>query len=65
MLNDNMDFCYALLQTVRFHLHRRKPITECQPDRPTQTMDGGWILVFRFVRMDCVKRQWDEVASIE
>lgn len=51
------DFCYVIKGTVTFHLHRRKPIID--PVNLTNTTDGGYCLVFTFMRGG-VKRQWAE-----
>ena len=63
-LNKEGDFCYAKLETVMFHLHRRRPIIDFQLDRGQSTCDGGYILVFRFVRLQCVRHQWNSIISI-
>ena len=65
VLNDRMNFCYAMLESVHFHLHQRRALPDYQPDQTTQSVDGGFVLVFSSVRMDCVKRQWEEVLSID
>lgn len=64
VLNNQMDFCYALLESVRFHLHHRKAIPDLQPDSSSQSVHGGVVLVFHFVHMDCVRMEWEEVFSI-
>lgn len=62
-LNKEGDFCYAKLETVLFHLHHRRPIVDFQLDRGQSTCDGGCNLVFCFVRLQCVRHQWNNVIS--
>ena len=61
VINEQMDFCYVKLDTVQFYLNSRKPLPDYQPDSSVQAVDGGCVLVFRFVRGDGVKRQWHTV----
>ncbi len=58
VLNKQMDFCFAQRDTVRFHLHHRRPIIEHEPAGTTY-VDGGYVLVFRFVRGDGIRRQYE------
>lgn len=62
-LNERLDFSYAKLETVRFHLHKRKNLVE-YTSQGVQRMDTGHCLVFRFVRMDGVKSDWDKVIAL-
>ena len=62
-LNDSLDFCYVNLHTVQFYLHQRKDIVEYTPEG-TKTIHGGLVLIFRFVRMDGVHRQWESVSLL-
>lgn len=60
VFNEQMDFCYVILETVRFHLHRRQPVPDFQPDfEPHHTVDGGYAVIFHFVRGDGVRSHWD------
>ena len=63
-LNDRLDFCYVNLDLVQFYLHKRKSIVDfC--DKGKSIFDGGDLLVFRFVRMDGVKQQWEQVSMVQ
>ena len=53
-INAHLDFCAVLAETVTFHLHRKAPIADYL--RPT-SIDGGYILIFKYVRFDGVKGQ--------
>ena len=37
----------------------RKTLPDYQPDSSIQAVSGGYVLVFRFVRGDGVRRQWN------
>ena len=63
VLNKQMDFCYIIKETVQFYLHRRLDIED--PVDDTRTVRGGYVLIFRFVRGDGVRRDWDDIVSIE
>ena len=67
ILNEHSDFCYVNLQTVEFYLHQRPPIMEFNTETSGSevTSPGGQILVFKFVRMDGVKRQLNSVLVME
>ena len=54
VLNRQMDFCYVILETVQFHLHHRQSVPDFRPD-PQYTLDGGYAVIFSFVRGDGVK----------
>ena len=60
--NKEYDFCYVILETVKYYLHRRQPIVDSY--EPLHSVDGGYVLVFRFVRGDGVRRHWDDVVQI-
>lgn len=62
VLNKQMDFCYIVLETVQFYLHQRPAIVDVDPSR---TVDGGYVLIFRFVRGDGVRQNWDDILNIE
>ena len=65
VLNKQMDFCYVILETVQFHLHRWQSIPDFQPDQdPQDTLDGGYAVIFTFVRGDGVQRQWEVGLTI-
>ena len=63
VLNKQMDFCYVILETVQFYLHHRQNIEDAMDS--VRTVDGGFLLVFRFVRGDGVRRNWDDIVKIE
>lgn len=63
VLNKEKDFCHAILDTVQFYLHRRQPAEDAlDPDR---SVDGGYLLIFRFVGGDGVERNWEDIAEID
>ena len=63
VLNKQYDFSYAILGTVQFYLHKRQPAEDALDcDR---SVDGGYLLVFKFVRGDGVKRNWEDINSIQ
>ena len=64
VLNEQKDFCAAKLETVLFHLGRRPDLTEfCPEDGTLTSCKGGYILVFKFLRVDGVSRQLHEYIS--
>lgn len=63
VLNRQKDFCYAMLETVQFYLYRREPIITSF--EPLRTMDGGHMLVFKFVRGDGVQRHYDDIVNMQ
>ena len=63
-LNPRLDFCYVNRETVQFYLHERKPLVEYDADGKKKLMNCGTSLVFRFIRMDAVQRQWQEVSLL-
>lgn len=63
-LNTEGDFCYAKLEMVFFHLHHRRPIIDYQVDEGEVRLDDGYMLVFRFVRVEAVKHQWDTIVGM-
>ena len=64
VLNERLNFCYAKLETVQFHLHKRQSLTDVQPDQDHKLIDGGFVLVFCFVRMDGLAHDWDRIIKI-
>ncbi len=59
-LNKQLDFCYVHLETIQYCLHRRHGIRTISPEG-TQLLPGGYIVVFKFVRVDRVWQQWDSL----
>lgn len=63
-LNKHMNFCYINKNTVRYYLHNRVPVAEYNPEQQKmEKIAGGPVLVFRFVRMDGVAREWAKVTA--
>lgn len=63
-LNERLNFCYANKNTVQYYLHRRQPIEHFTPTGK-QVLDMKYILVFKFVRMDGVKSDWEYINSLD
>lgn len=61
VLNKDKDFCYVILSTVQYYLHRRQPAEDA--DDLERSADGGYLLIFRFVRGDGVERDWKDITS--
>ena len=55
-INAHFDFCCALADTVTFYLHK-KPQLVGHLATTGKLIDGGYVLVFKFVRFDGVKEQ--------
>jgi len=64
VLNKQLDFCYAKLETVRYYLYTRQPLPDFQPGYEDSYIPTGHVLIFRFVRVDGVKRHWDDIIGI-
>ena len=62
-LNERMDFCYIDLHSLRFYLYKRQPLMEYTPNGK-QDINSGHTLIFKFVRMDGVKDDWDRVVTM-
>lgn len=66
ILNPRRDFCYVHLETVEYWLHKRKSIQEFDEEgHAIVSKKGGYILVFRFVRMDKVQSFLSSVLELE
>ncbi len=64
-LNKQMNFCYVNNDTVRYYLHSRVSVKEYSPDQQNmKEIPGGSVLVFWFVRMDGVAREWTGVTAL-
>ena len=48
---------------LQFYLHQREPILD--PIDSARGVDGGFLLVFKFVRGDGVRRHWEDIIQIE
>ena len=59
-INENGDFCYAILDTVEFYLYRRRPIKEFKPGTPPVHVykNTGYVIVFSFVKGNGVPSQF-------
>ena len=55
-INDHLDFCAVCLDTVVFHLHKKAAIIDYLSPKVDPT-NGGYTLIFKFVRFDGVKEQ--------
>ena len=53
---------YSILATVEYHLHRRKPIIDSF--EPLVAIDGGYSLIFRFVRGDGVNSDLSRITDL-
>lgn len=53
-INTHLDFCAVLANTVIFHLHKKAQIVD---HLNSESIDGGYVLIFKFVRFDGVKDQ--------
>ena len=57
-LNEHGDFCFVILQSIRFHLYQRRPIADYQPLKEGDEVctkavhHPGYMLAFDFVRGD-------------
>lgn len=66
VLNEQKDFCAVKLGTVLFYIHRRPALKEFSPeDGAPIPMEGGYIVIFKFVRVDGVRRQLQEYLDMD
>ena len=64
-LNKHLNFCYVNKETVRYYLHDRVSVQQYNPDKgEIEGLSGGCSLVFKFVRMDGVAREWTNHWSL-
>lgn len=59
------DFCYVNRDSVRFYLRRKKPLKDYLGDGQCTLVQGSFVLVFKFVRMDEVHRELAKVLSLK
>ena len=53
-INTHLDFCAVVADTVTFYLHKKADIVDyLSPNN----VDGGYVLVFKFVRFNGVKEE--------
>ena len=62
ILAENLDFCYVNMDTVQYYLHTRQALKDFDNEGSAISIPGGHVLVFRFVRMDGVRRQLDSIV---
>ena len=66
VLNKGEDFCYCEKQSVQYYLHQRKSVEEVDQDgRVVRCLSGGYVLVFKFVRMHGTLAQYPVVCDIQ
>lgn len=66
VLNRGGDFCYCHRQSVQYYLHQRKGIEEFdQEGKVFRSSRGGYVLVFKFVRMDGTSTQYNAVDGMQ
>ena len=66
-INPNGDFCYVILDTLEFYLHKRKPLKEYLPSSGSPVVSErelGYALVFAFVRDDGTPATFGKDKSI-
>ena len=66
-LNEAGDFCYVMLTTIEFYLHRKKPLKEFFPPSyavPSSIRDTGYGLTFTFVRGDGTPSEFGTSTAI-
>ena len=52
-----------MLETVQFYLHQHEPVLD--PIDSARGVNGGFLLIFKFVRGDGVHRHWEDIIQIE
>lgn len=51
ILKDQMNFCYVNKESVAYYLRKRRSLVEYSEDGERKEVNGGYVLVFNFVRM--------------
>lgn len=64
ILNEHMDFCYVNLASVAYYLRKRRSLVEYTTEGHKEHISGGHIVVFKFVRMDGVRRHLQSVIAV-
>ena len=59
ILNEDKDFCYVVHSTVEYYLYHCTPLIDSY--EPLHAVDGGYCLIFRFVRGDGVQSTLDRI----
>ena len=62
ILSKNLDFCYVNIDTIKYYLHHRCDLKDFDMEGSVVNIPGGDVLMFRFVRMDGVRRQLDSIV---
>ena len=62
-INERMNFCYANLRSIHFYLYKRQALID-YTFNGKQDIDSGHLLVFKFVRMDGVQEDWNNIAVV-
>ena len=63
-LNRHLNFCYVNEKTVRFYIHKRASVGEYNPEKgEMDELSGGNLLVFKFVRMDGLAKEWSRITG--
>ena len=68
-LNGHGDFCYVILQSVRYYLYKRRPLADYQPLQESQelcsktVLQPGYMLAFDFVRGDGTREDFHSGSS--
>ena len=66
-INSNGDFCYAMLETVRFYLSQKPPLVDFYPEDQhfkKKLYHRGYNLVFSFVRVDGVASNFHSIYTM-
>ena len=68
-INPNGDFCYVILSTLEYYLHKREPLNEYFPSDLSnefifKSRDLGYMLVFIFVRGDGTREEFGNNSDI-
>ena len=73
-INSTGDFCFVILDTVEYYLHRRASLVEYYPRSSNSALDGidvtsrprelGHMLVFTFIRGDGTKQDFGKDITI-
>ena len=66
VLNQGGDFCYCAKESVQYYLHKRKSVEEVDQDgKVVRCSRGGYVLVFKFVRIDGTCTQYPAFCEMQ